>query len=145
MNQNEVLLSGETGPVGSIGAGPAERIQSEQETALEEQTETGTASTEQTDPAFRWDKIATWPPDVAIFFIVAGTALCLLRSSSCGSGRRDTCTGTFFSSSYPCLFCAFSCTEAAAENSDPFFELNPGGAGRRTEHAESGIDRMRKH
>ena len=79
MNQNEVLLSGETGPVGSIGAGPAERIQSEQETALEEQTETGTASTEQTDPAFRWDKIATWPPDVAIFFIVAGTALCLLR------------------------------------------------------------------
>ena len=79
MNQNEALLSGETGPVGSIGAGPAEQIQAVPEALPEEQTETGTASTEQAEPAFRWDKIATWPPDVAIFFIVAGTALCLLR------------------------------------------------------------------
>ena len=79
MNQNEALLSGEAGTGCPAVADSAEQIQAVSEALPEEQTETGTASTEQTDPAFRWDKIATWPPDVAIFFIVAGTALCLLR------------------------------------------------------------------
>ena len=44
-----------------------------------EQTDQETGTTEETVRTFRLDKITTWPPDIAIFFIVAETALCLLR------------------------------------------------------------------
>lgn len=79
MNQNEVLLPAEAGTERPTESDSAEQIQAEQATVSTEQTGSEMVSTEQTGQAFRWDKIATWPPDVAIFLIVAATALCVLR------------------------------------------------------------------
>ena len=79
MNQNEALLSGEAGTDCPAVADSAAQIHAVSEALPEERTDQETGTAERTELAFRWDKIATWPPDVAIFFIVAGTALCLLR------------------------------------------------------------------
>lgn len=53
-----------------------EQVQAE---STENQAVRGTVPTGQAGQAFRWNRIATWPPDVVIFLIVAGTALCVLR------------------------------------------------------------------
>ena len=79
MNQNDIFLPAEAGSGYPAEADSMEQVQAVPEALSTEQTDQETGTTEQTVRTFRWDKITTWPPDIAIFFIVAGTALCLLR------------------------------------------------------------------
>ena len=79
MNQNEIFLPTEAGTGYLAGTDSTEQIQAVPEALSTEQNDQETQTREQADQAFRWDKITTWPPDVAVFFIVAGTALCLLQ------------------------------------------------------------------
>ena len=79
MNQNEIFLTAEVETGYPARTDSMEQFQTVSETLSTEQADQETGTTAQTVQTFRWNKITTWPPDIVICLIVAGTALCVLR------------------------------------------------------------------